>query len=135
MVCSAPSFPHGIMDPVEEIAALAKKKRIGCHVDACLGGFIIAFIKEKLPKFDFTVDGITSISCDHHKYGCSPKGASVVMFKTKELRRHSFFAYSTWSGGVYATPTIAGSRGGVGISGAWYSLVTIGKKRYFIKNI
>lgn len=76
---SAPNFPHGIMDPISELGALALKYDIGLHVDACLGGFLIVFAKEaglKLPPFDFSVPGVTSISIDHHKYGLSPKGNS-----------------------------------------------------------
>jgi sphinganine-1-phosphate aldolase len=87
-VASCPSFPCGIIDPIEEIAALAHRKKIGCHVDCCLGGFVVAFLKDKLPKFDFNVLGVTAISCDHHKYGLAPKGASVIMYKTKKLRQY-----------------------------------------------
>lgn len=40
---SYPNYPHGIIDPIREIAKLAKKHDIGMHIDGCLGGFIAAF--------------------------------------------------------------------------------------------
>ena len=99
-------------------------------MDCCLGGFVVAFLKDKLEKFDFNVQGVTAISCDHHKYGLAPKGASVIMYKTKKLRQYQYFSYSAWSGGVYVAPTLAGSRSGAGIAGAWYAMVSNGKKKY-----
>ena len=86
---SIPNYPYGTMDPIEQLSAIAKKKKIGLHVDGCLGGFVIAFAKENgydLGKFDFTLDGVTSLSVDQHKYGLAPKGVSTVLFKTKNLR-------------------------------------------------
>lgn len=94
---------------------MALKYNVGLHVDACLGGFLIPFAKEcgvKIPEFDFKVDGVTSISCDHHKYGFAPKGSSIIMYKTKELRRYQVFNYFTWMGGCYGTPTLGGSKCG-----------------------
>lgn len=129
---SAPNFPHGIVDPIPEIAKLAKKKKVGMHVDACLGGFVVAFaeqLKINIP-FNFKVDGVTSISIDHHKYGLAPKGVSGLFFKTKELRSYQYFGYGDWCGGMYATPTMPGSRSGVATSGAWYALNTVTKEGY-----
>lgn len=70
LLASAPGFPHGVIDPVEKIAQLGLKYGIPVHVDACLGGFVIAFMEEagySLPPFDFRVKGVTSISADTHK--------------------------------------------------------------------
>lgn len=129
---SAPNFPHGIVDPIPEIAKLAKKKNVGMHVDACLGGFVVAFadqLKINIP-FNFKVDGVTSISIDHHKYGLAPKGVSGIFYKTKELRSAQYFCYADWCGGAYATATMPGSRSGVATSGAWFALNTITKEGY-----
>jgi len=99
------------MDNLEEMSKIAKSHDIPMHVDGCMGGFVIAFAKDAgytLPPFDFTLPGVTSISADIHKYGKSPKGASVVMFRTAELRKYSIFSCVDWPGGLYATPTYAG---------------------------
>ncbi|CAD8089951.1 unnamed protein product [Paramecium sonneborni] len=133
IVGSIPNFPYGTKDPIEELAAIAKKKKIGFHVDACLGGFIVAFAKEKgmnYGKFDFTLDGVTSLSCDQHKHGLAPKGASTILFKTRQLRQYAFFSTATWSGGAYAVPTTQGSKSGIGAAGAWFTMLAIGRKKY-----
>jgi glutamate/tyrosine decarboxylase-like PLP-dependent enzyme len=133
LVASAPAYPYGVMDPITEIAALAKKKNILCHVDACIGGFVLPFIKEAgyaIPAFDFEVDGVTSLSADLHKYGYAPKGASVVLYKTHELRRFQFSLYTKWAGGIYGSPTMTGTRAGSNIAAAWGALRSIGRDGY-----
>lgn len=89
------------------MAKLAKKHKVGLHVDSCLGSFVMPYAKELgaagVKPFDFSVDGVTSISCDHHKYGMAPKGISLVMFSNPELRKSAYFSYTEWTGGLYAT--------------------------------
>ncbi len=133
LVASAPAYPHGMMDPISEIAALAKKHNLLCHVDACIGGFLLPFVKElgyDIPPFDFSVDGVTSISADLHKYGYSPKGASVILYKNHELRRFQFSLYTKWNGGIYGSPTMTGTRPGGNIAAAWASIKSIGRSGY-----
>ncbi|HWB62631.1 MAG TPA: aspartate aminotransferase family protein [Chitinophagales bacterium] len=133
LVASAPSYPYGVVDPVAEVAALAKRKNLLCHVDACVGGFMLPFLREagyKAPAFDFSVEGVTSLSADIHKYGYSPKGASVILYKNHDLRRQQFSLYTKWSGGIYASPTVTGTRPGANIAGAWAALHVIGKEGY-----
>lgn len=133
LVGSAPSYPYGVMDPIEAIAALAQRKNLLCHVDACVGGFFLPFIKElgyPIPAFDFSVPGVTSMSADLHKYGYAPKGASVVLYRTHALRRFQFSLYTKWNGGVYGSPTITGTRSGGSIAGAWAALRAIGRSGY-----
>eukprot|EP00755_Sulcionema_specki_P017748 Sspe_Gene.65145::Locus_38583_Transcript_1_1_Confidence_1.000_Length_1874::g.65145::m.65145/K01634/SGPL1, DPL1; sphinganine-1-phosphate aldolase len=134
LVGSAPSFPHGIVDPIEAIGELGVKYGIPVHVDACLGGFVVAFMEEAgcpLPeRFDFRVDGVTSISCDTHKYGFAPKGSSIVMYRNKKLRRYQMTSSPNWPGGVYASPTIAGSRPGNIVAGTWAALMYHGREGY-----
>ncbi|PFX17489.1 Sphingosine-1-phosphate lyase 1 [Stylophora pistillata] len=130
---SAPQFPHGVIDPIEEIAKLAKKYNLGCHVDACLGGFLIPFMKKagfSVPPFDFSVDGVTSISCDTHKYGFSPKGSSVIMYSNKHLRHFQYFVAPDWQGGIYACPSIPGSRPGAVIASTWATMIYYGEAGY-----
>jgi sphinganine-1-phosphate aldolase len=91
---SYPNYPHGIIDPVNEIAALAKEHKIGFHLDGCLGGFVAGFMKEHEGKFSLDVEGVTSISLDHHKFGLAPKGVSTLVFKSKEMRHQMYFIYT-----------------------------------------
>ncbi len=133
LVGSAPSYPFGVIDPIADIAALAQRRGLLCHVDACIGGFMLPFLSDigyEVPAFDFRVAGVTSLSADVHKYGYSPKGASVILYHSHDLRRHQFSLYTKWAGGIYASPTITGTRAGGNIAGAWAALRTIGREGY-----
>eukprot|EP00123_Amoebidium_parasiticum_P016426 comp23423_c0_seq1/m.38965 comp23423_c0_seq1/g.38965 ORF comp23423_c0_seq1/g.38965 comp23423_c0_seq1/m.38965 type:complete len:547 (-) comp23423_c0_seq1:293-1933(-) len=133
LVGSAPGFPHGIVDPIEEIAKLGLAYDIGVHVDCCLGGFILPFMKDAgfdIEPFDFRVNGVTSISCDTHKYGCAPKGTSVVMYSTRDLRHYQYFSAPDWTGGIYASPSILGSRPGALLAATWATMIHIGYNGY-----
>lgn len=130
---SFPNYPNGNYDDVETIAAYCQSKNIPLHVDCCLGGFLAPFAENcgvKVPKFDFRLPAVTSISCDHHKYGLAPKGVSVVMFKNKTFRSHCMYALTSWSGGIYATPGLGGSRGGAASAGAWIAMCYFGYAGY-----
>lgn len=134
LVASAPGYAHGMIDDIRAVAKLAEENNIGCHVDACLGGFLLPFLRDSkvldIPEFDFRVPGVTSMSADTHKYGYSVKGTSVVLFRNSDLRRSMYFVNVEWNGGIYASPTIAGSRPGALIATTWASLVSIGKNGY-----
>ena len=131
IVGSAPEYAFGFFDALPQISAMAVEFGINCHSDCCLGSYLNPFIEEagfKLPcDFDFKLPGVTSISCDPHKFCYGPKGCSVVLFRNRDLRRHSFCAISTWPGGMYVTPTIAGSRSGSVIAGTWAALMKQGR--------
>jgi len=133
IVGSAPSYPHGLIDPIADIAEIAREKNIFCHVDACIGGFMLPFIKKsgyKIPDFDFSIEGVTSISADIHKYGYSSKGSSILLYKNAEIRKFQFSIYTKWNGGVYGSPTMTGTRPGGSIAGAWAALKVIGMDGY-----
>lgn len=133
VVGSAPGFPHGIIDPIEELGELASSLGICFHVDLCLGGFVLPFARKlgyPIPPFDFSVKGVTSISVDVHKYGLGPKGTSVVLYRNHEIRKHQFVAVTEWSGGLYCSPSIAGSRPGGLIAGAWAAMMSLGQEGY-----
>ncbi len=133
LVGSAPCFPHGVIDPVREIGKIAVDNNIFFHVDACMGGMLIPFVEElgyPVPEFDFRVPGVTSISTDIHKYGYSPKGASVIIYADHALRKHQFFVHSDWSGGLYGSPTLIGSRSGGHVAAAWATLLSLGREGY-----
>ncbi|XP_077865964.1 sphingosine-1-phosphate lyase 1-like [Saccoglossus kowalevskii] len=133
LVGSAPQFPHGSIDPIEDISKLALKYNLPCHVDACLGGFLIAFMDKAgypLQPFDFRLEGVTSISADTHKYGYAPKGSSVVLYKNEEIRSGQYFAYPDWQGGLYATPCIGGNHCGAIIAATCAVMMYHGEQGY-----
>eukprot|EP00850_Spirogloea_muscicola_P000155 SM000001S04557 [mRNA] locus=s1:935617:940329:+ [translate_table: standard] len=133
LVGSAPGFPHGVIDPIEELSNLALSRGICLHVDCCLGGYVLPFAKRlgyPICSFDFSLPGVTSISVDVHKYGLGPKGTSTVLYRNHELRRHQFVAVTEWSGGLYVSPSAAGSRPGGLIAGAWAAMLAIGENGY-----
>lgn len=134
LVASAPNFPHGIVDDIEGLSKLALRYKIPLHVDCCLGSFIVAFMKkagfDDLPPFDFRLPGVTSISCDTHKYGFAPKGSSVIMYRNSDLRMHQYYVSTDWTGGLYGSPTLAGSRPGALVVGCWATMVRTGENGY-----
>ncbi len=133
VVGSAPGFPHGVIDPIEQLADLARQRRIGFHTDACLGGFVLPWAERlgyDVPPFDFRVPGVTSMSADTHKYGYAAKGTSVVLYRGAELRRYQYFAAADWPGGLYYSPTLSGSRPGALSAACWAAMTTIGQEGY-----
>lgn len=133
LVASAPSYAHGAIDPIEAIAALAREHELLCHVDGCIGGFVLPFLRElghPVPKFDFSVPGVTSMSMDFHKYAYAPKGASVVLYRNPELRRHQLFAHSEWTGYTLVNPTMQSSKSGGPLAGTWALLRHYGREGY-----
>jgi sphinganine-1-phosphate aldolase len=133
LVGSAPPFPHGIVDPMEEISEIAREKGIGCHTDGCLGGFILPWVEKlgyDIPLFDFRLPGVTSISADTHKYGYAAKGTSVVLYRNPELRHYQYFKMTDWPGGLYNSPTLSGSRPGALSAACWAAMVSMGEDGY-----
>lgn len=133
MMGSAPQYPQGVIDPIEELAAYALKKNIPFHVDACVGGFILPWLEklgEDIPLWDFRIPGVTSISADLHKYGFAAKGASVVLYSSMKYMKHQFFITTDWMGGIYASPNMPGTRPGGAIAAAWGTLNKMGENGY-----
>ncbi len=133
LVGSAGSYPHGAIDPIDELSALALERGINLHVDGCLGAFILAWgddLGYDVPVFDFRLPGVTSVSADTHKYGFGLKGSSVLLYRSNELRRLQYFIVPDWSGGLYTSPGMSGSRSGGVIAAAWAAMVTLGRDGY-----
>ena len=133
IIGSAVSFPHGIIDPIEKLSDIAQQHNIGFHVDACLGGYVLPWAKElgySVPNFDFVLPGVTSISVDTHKFGYTAKGTSVILYRGKDLRKFQFYTITDWPGGLYFSPTFAGSRAGALSAICWAVLISIGKQGY-----
>lgn len=133
LVGSAPNFPHGIIDDITSLSYLALRHNLPLHVDCCLGSFLVPFLAKAgfdTEPFDFRTRGVTSISVDTHKYGFAPKGNSTVLYRDSKLRSYQYYISPDWSGGVYASPSIAGSRPGALIAGAWASMMWQGEDGY-----
>jgi len=133
VVGSAPSFPHGIIDDIQGIAQIAERAKVPLHVDCCLGGFLLPFMDKAgypIAPFDFRIKAVTSISCDPHKFGFTPKGSSVIMYSDASIRNYQYFVQPNWPGGIYASPTLAGSRPGAIIAGCWATLMYFGEQGY-----
>lgn len=133
LVGSAPSYPHGMIDPIEELGRIALKKGIPLHVDSCLGGFLLPFVERlsyNIPRFDFRVQGVTSMSADLHKYGYGAKGASTLLYRSMDLLKHQFFVYENWPGGIFASSGILGTRPGGSIAAAWAAMHSLGEEGY-----
>jgi glutamate/tyrosine decarboxylase-like PLP-dependent enzyme len=133
VVASAPSYAHGVVDPVAPIAAAAAERGVRCHVDACIGGWVLphaARLGRDVPAWTFAVEGVTSISVDLHKYAYAPKGTSVLLHRTAELRRPQFFASADWPGYTMLNSTMQSTKSGGPLAGAWATLHTIGDDGY-----
>jgi sphinganine-1-phosphate aldolase len=133
VVASAFSYPYGVMDPVVALAELAAAHGIGCHVDACIGGFILPFLERlgrDVPAWDFRVPGVTEISADVHKYGYCPKGASVILHRDPDWFGHQVFLYDDWPSGLYGSPGMAGARPAAPIATAWAVTSYLGVEGY-----
>jgi sphinganine-1-phosphate aldolase len=122
VVASAPSYAHGVVDEIPGIAAVSAAHSVPCHVDACIGGFTLAYARlggEAVPPCDFVVDGVTSIGMDLHKYGFSPKGASLLLFRDVDLRSGTYYAFSEWPGYPVVNTTLQSTKSAGPMAAAW----------------
>jgi sphinganine-1-phosphate aldolase len=133
LVGSAPSYAHGVVDPIKDLGAVALDHHLWLHVDACVGGFMLPYFKrlgEPIPDFDFSVPGVSSLSMDLHKYAYTAKGASILLYRNKALRRHQIFACASWTGYTVVNNAIQSSKSGGPMAGAWAVLNFIGDDGY-----
>ena len=133
VVGSAPQYPQGVIDPIEAIAAIAAERDINCHVDGCMGGVSLTYLKRlgyAIPAWNFEVPGVTSISVDLHKYGYTAKGASVIAYRSKQLRSYQTYVTDNWLGGVYGSSGIMGTKGGGSMAAAWAVMNFLGDEGY-----
>lgn len=133
VVVSAPSYAHGVIDPVPPIAATAAARGVRCHVDACIGGWVLPYFRalgEPVPDFDLSVPGVTSVSVDLHKYAYCPKGTSVLLHADASLRRSQFFASAAWPGYTMLNSTMQSTRSGGPLAAAWAVLNHVGDDGY-----
>jgi glutamate/tyrosine decarboxylase-like PLP-dependent enzyme len=133
LVGSAVSYAHGVVDPIRELGQIALEHDLLLHVDACMGGFLLPYFRRlgaPVPDFDFSVPGVTSISMDLHKYAFAAKGASVILYRNKELRRHQIYTCAQWTGYTVVNPTIQSTKSVGPLAAAWAVLHFIGDEGY-----
>lgn len=133
LIASAPSWPHGVYDPIGKVAALAREQDLWLHVDACVGGCLTPFARElgyPVPEFAFEHEGVSSVSLDLHKYGYAPKPCSALFYVDADHMRHQAFTTDQWSNGPYRTDGLVGSRPGGALAGAWAVLRYLGREGY-----
>ncbi len=133
LVGSAPQYPHGVIDSIAELGEIAMKHALPLHVDACVGGFVLPWIEKlgrRIPKWDFRVPGVTSISADLHKFAYAAKGASILIWRSMDAMKHQIFVATDFPGGIYASPTLIGTRPGGPIAAAWAALNSFGEDGY-----
>ncbi|HEX9260410.1 MAG TPA: aminotransferase class V-fold PLP-dependent enzyme [Acidimicrobiales bacterium] len=133
VVASAPQYPQGVVDPVAAVASIAADRNINCHIDACMGGVTLSYLEklgEPVPRWDFRVPGVTSVSVDLHKFGYTAKGAGVIVHRTKQLRQHQVFITDNWLGGFYGSSGVLGTKSGGAIAAAWAVLHHLGDEGY-----
>jgi glutamate/tyrosine decarboxylase-like PLP-dependent enzyme len=130
---SAPSYAHGVVDPVTEVAAAAADRGVRCHVDACIGGWVLPYagrLGRPVPPWTFAVEGVTSISVDLHKYAYAPKGTSILLHRTPALRRPQFFASAAWPGYTMLNATLQSTKSGGPLAAAWAVVQEVGDDGY-----
>lgn len=128
VVVSAPSYPFAALDPIAEVAAAVKERGIACHVDACIGGWVLPWLD--VPPWDFRVPGVTSVSADLHKFGYAPKGASVLLQRGRDRQRAQYFATTRWSGYPVVNPTMLGSKSAGALAASWAIIHALGESGY-----
>ena len=133
LAASSPSYSQGVVDPIEEIGKIAQEKSLLFHVDACVGGLHLSFLRKlgySVPDFDFAVPGVTSISTDLHKYGYAAKGCSAIIYRSKDIRKYQIFASTDTTGYTLINPTMLSSKTGGPMAGAWAILNFLGEDGY-----
>jgi glutamate/tyrosine decarboxylase-like PLP-dependent enzyme len=133
LIGSAPCFPYGVVDPIEALSELALERGLWLHVDACVGGYFAPFARMNgvpVPRFDFELPGVRSLSADLHKYGYAAKGASTVFYRSEALWQRQVFTFDDWPAGGMTTPTLAGTRPGGAIAAAWAVMHYLGVEGY-----
>tara|TARA_B100001057_G_scaffold469387_1_gene529671 strand:- start:2875 stop:4293 length:1419 start_codon:yes stop_codon:yes gene_type:complete len=135
LVGSAPAYPTGMIDPISELSNLALENNLLLHIDACIGGFLLSYLKKcnyTIPLFDFNLQGVSSLSVDLHKYAYAPKGSSVLLYRNDELRKEQFSVYPSWEGGIYGSTSFLGTKPGGIVAATWFALNHIGENGYLV---
>ncbi|MEH6636868.1 MAG: pyridoxal-dependent decarboxylase [Halioglobus sp.] len=133
IVGSAPNWPYGHVDPIEQFGQLAIEKNLWLHVDACVGAYILPFMRElgeDIPPYDFSVPGVRSMSADLHKYGYAPKPCSTVLWRSQEEQSYHYVPITEWACGLYLSQSFIGSRPMGPVAGIWALMHYWGREGY-----
>ncbi len=133
IVGSAPTYPHGVIDPIDALSNIAAARGLWLHVDSCVGGIIGPFLREiddRIPPFGFEFEGVTSLSADFHKHGYSPEGVSTITYRDQDLLRYQEFVFDDWPNGMHVAPVVVGSRPAGPLAGAWAIAQALGVSGY-----
>lgn len=133
VISSAPNFPYGGIDPIEKIAEIASENKVWLHVDACVGGLILPFLDKigvPVKKWDFSVPGVSSISVDLHKYGYTPKGSSVILYRNKDLRKYQLYVNADWPGYPMSNIGVQSTKSSAPLAASWAVLNYLGEEGY-----
>jgi glutamate/tyrosine decarboxylase-like PLP-dependent enzyme len=130
---STPQYPQGVIDDIPGLADVAREAGVWMHVDACVGGFLLPFMRrlDRLEReFDFSVPGVWSVSADLHKFGHCPNGISSLTLYDSRLYAYQRYELQGGSSGSYATGGLLGSRPGGILAAAWAAMMTLGEDGY-----
>ena len=133
IVGSAPNWPYGHVDPIEQFGKLALEHDLWLHVDACVGGYILPFMRElgeEIPPYDFSVSGVRSISADLHKYGYAPKPCSTILWRSQDEQAYHYIPVTEWACGLYLSQSFIGSRPMGPVAGIWALMHYWGREGY-----
>jgi glutamate/tyrosine decarboxylase-like PLP-dependent enzyme len=133
LVGSAPPYPYGIVDPLPDLATLAERHGLWMHVDACVGGMVLPFVRDlghPVPTFDFSLPPVASVSIDLHKYGYAFHGCSALLLRDEALMTYQRYQFEAWPVGSYTTTNFIGSRGGGPVASAWAVMKYLGFEGY-----
>jgi tyrosine decarboxylase/aspartate 1-decarboxylase len=131
IVAIAGTTELGVVDPVPELAALAREGGVHLHVDAAYGGFVIPFLQrlgESLPAFDLAVEGVGSLTIDPHKMGLAPIPAGCLLVQDRDLLQR--ISVPTPYVSTDAQASLVGTRPGAAAAAAHAVLQHLGESGY-----
>jgi len=123
----------GLIDPIEEIGKLIRDKNIFFHVDAAFGGFILPFLENKarkIPRWDFSVQEVDSITADPHKMGMGIIPSGGYFLRDKSIIKKIGFEIPYLAGGTCKHLQFVGTRTGATVIAFWVLMNFLGKKGY-----
>jgi sphinganine-1-phosphate aldolase len=133
IVGSAPGWPYGVIDRLAEMSEIARAAGVHLHVDACVGGYQIPFIRRLgygVEKFDFSLPGVASIAADLHKFGYGAQGSAVLLYRDAATHRHQGFVHSAWPMGAWSNGALLTSRPGSALAASWAVMNFLGEDGY-----
>lgn len=123
----------GLIDPIEEIGNLIHDQNIFFHIDAAFGGFVLPFLenaREKIPRWDFSVQDVDSITADPHKMGMGVIPSGGFFLRDKSIIKGIGFEIPYLAGGTCKHLQFVGTRTGAAVIAFWVIMNYLGRKGY-----